>query len=162
MAGRPDYASRARFAANPAAGVKVRVKKKPKTREKGFTAGEAKAILMATLAPASNRISHEMAGARRWVPSICAYTGARVNEITQFRPEDFLVHAGVDVIRIVADATKTQEYRLVPLHDYLLEQGLLKYVKLRGKLPLFYDPGRSRGGKSANPQYQKAAERLAP
>ena len=32
---------------------------------------------------------------------------------------------------------------------------------MRGKLPLFYDPGRSRGGKSANPQYQKAAERTA-
>lgn len=145
---------------NPAASVKVRVKKKPKTREKGFTADEAKTILVATLAPASNRISHEMAGAR-WVPWICAYTGARVNEITQLRPEDFLVHEGIDVIRIVADATKTQEYRLVPLHDYLLEQGLLKYAKMRGKRPLFYDPGRSRGGKSANPQYQKAAERLA-
>ena len=94
-------------------------------------------------------------GARRWVPWICAYTGARVNEITQLRPEDFMVHEGIDVIRIIADATKRQEYRLVPLHDHLLEQGLLKYVKMRGKLPLFYDPGRHRGGKSANPQYQK-------
>ena len=109
--------------ANPAAGVKIRVKKKPKTREKGFTADEAKTILLATLAPASNRISNEIAGARRWVPWICAYTGARVNEITQLRPEDFLVHEGIDVIRIVADATKTQEYRLVPLHDHLLEQN---------------------------------------
>jgi integrase len=147
--------------ANPAGGVKIRVKKKPKTREKGFTANEAKTILLATLAPPSNRISAEMAGARRWVPWICAYTGARVNEITQLRPEDFMVHEGIDVIRIVADATKTQEYRLVPLHDHLLEQGILEYAKLRGRLPLFYDPSRSRGGKSANPQYQKAAERLA-
>jgi hypothetical protein len=28
-------------------------------------------------------------------------------------------------------------------------------------MPRFYDPNGSRGGKSANPQYQKAAERLA-
>jgi integrase len=146
---------------NPAAGIKIRVKKKPKTREKGFTADEAKTILRGTLVPATKWISVEMAGARRWVPWICAYTGARVNEITQLRPEDFLVHEGIDVIRIVADAAKTREYRLVPLHDHLLEQGLLKYAASRKKLPLFYNPGRSRGGKSANPQYQKAAERIA-
>ena len=103
----------------------------------------------------------DRAGRADHAPAFCAYTGARVNEITQLKPEDFLVHEGIDVIWIVADAAKTRQYRLVPLHDHLLEQGLLKYVKLRGQLPLFYDPGRSRGGKSANPQYQKAAERLA-
>jgi integrase len=106
-------------------------------------------------------MSTEMSAARRWVPWICAYTGARVNEITQLKPKDFLTEKGISVIRIVADATKGQEFRVVPLHDHLLAEGLMSYAASRGSMPLFYDPGRSRGGKDSNPHYQKVAERLA-
>lgn len=60
------------LAANPAAGVKVRVKKALIEREKGFDHQEARVILAATLRPPSNIISVEMAGARRWVPWLCA------------------------------------------------------------------------------------------
>jgi len=38
----------------------------------------------------------------------------------------------------------------VPLHDDLIDQGFLEYVASRGKKPLFYEPGRSRGGKVAS------------
>jgi hypothetical protein len=80
--------------ANPAAGSKIRVKKMPESREKWVTADETKTVLRGTLAPAT-KISVEMAGARGWAPWFCAYS-ARVNEITQPRPEDFLVHEGID------------------------------------------------------------------
>jgi hypothetical protein len=63
---------------NVAAEVTVRVRKKKKQREKGFTEEEALAILKATHAPAPAGMSEEHAKARRWVPWICAYTGARV------------------------------------------------------------------------------------
>src|SRR6202022_1059018 len=101
--------------------------------------------------------SAEMAAARRWVPWICAYTGARVNEITQLEPKDIAIGRGIHVFRIVPDATKGAEARIVPVHDHLIEQGLLAYVESRRK-PLFYDPKRSRGGKDSNPHYQKVAE----
>jgi hypothetical protein len=44
-----------------------------------------------------------------------------------------------------------------------LPQGFLEYVEERRRLgkPLFYEPARARGGKKANPQWQKVAERLA-
>jgi len=146
---------------NVARGVTVRVKKKKKQREKGFTEDEAIMILRATLQPPPRNLSAENAAARRRVPWICAYTGARVNEVTQLRPSDIKVLRGIKVVRFDADATKTGNYREVPLHDHLIDQDFLKYVASRGKKPLFYEPDRSRGGKSAGGHFRKAGERLA-
>jgi hypothetical protein len=53
---------------NVAKGVTVRVKKKKKQREKGFTEDETIKILRATLLPAPRNLSPENAAARRWVP----------------------------------------------------------------------------------------------
>ena len=146
---------------NVASEVTVRVKKKKKQREKGFTEEEANAILRATLAPAPVGMSEEHAKARRWVPWICAYTGARVNEITQLTPADFKIKKGINYIRIDADAAKTGDYREVPLHDDLINQGLLAYAQSRGKRPLFYNPQRTRGGRDDGKHFRKTGERLA-
>jgi hypothetical protein len=67
---------------NAAAGVRVRVRKALQEREKGFDADEAAIILGATLRKPSTNASPETVAARRWIPWICAYTGARVNEIS--------------------------------------------------------------------------------
>jgi integrase len=147
--------------ANPAKDVRVRVPKKVKEREKGFDGKEAATILAATLRPFSHLISKEMKAARRWVPWICAYTGARVNEITPVTGASFAKRDGIWVIRIRGADAKTRSYREVPLHGHLIEMGLLAYAKSCGAKPLFYDPGRSRGGKDSNPHHKKVAERLA-
>jgi integrase len=146
---------------NVARGVSVRVKKKKKQRENGFTEEEALAILRATMDPPPRALSAENAAARRWVPWICAYTGARVNEVTQLVPSDFKSKKGSPYVRIDAEASKTGNYREVPLHDHLVEQTLLSYVASRGKRPLFYDPERSRGGRDGGKHFRKAGERLA-
>lgn len=146
---------------NPAKEVKVRVKKKVKEREKGFDGEEAATILAATLKPFSHLISAEMAAARRWLPWIGAYTGARINELTPLTAADFVKRDGIWMIRIRGANNKTRSFREVPLHSHLIEQGLLAYAKSRGKRPLFYEPARSRGGKDSNPHHKKVAERLA-
>ena len=146
---------------NPAKDVKVRVKKNVKEREKGFDGEEARTILAATLKPFSELISEEMAAARRWLPWIGAYTGARINELTPLTAADFVKRDGIWMIRIRGANNKTRTYREVPLHSHLIEQGLLIYAKSRGRRPLFYDPTRSRGGKDSNPHHKKVAERLA-
>jgi integrase len=130
-------------------------------REGIFTLAEATTILKATLAKPPAKMSRETAAARRWIPWICAYTGARVNEITSLLPSDIPTMAGIPVFRIRAENTKTDEYRIVPMHNHLLDQGFLDYVTSHGNRPLFYDPARSRGGKDANPHWQKVGERLA-
>ncbi len=149
------------LSANPAKEVRVRVPKKVKEREKGFDGDEAITILSATLRPFSHLISKEMKAARRWVPWICAYTGARVNEITPVTGASFVKRDGIWMIRIRGADAKTRNYREVPLHSHLIEMGLLDLAKACGAKPLFYDPGRSRGGKDSNPHHKKVAERLA-
>jgi len=146
---------------NPAAGIKVRVREARQERDKGLDGKEAETILAATLRKFSDKISIEMGAARRWVPWICAYTGARVNEITPLTGRDFFTRDGIPMIRVRAENNKTRKFREVPLHGHLVEQGLLDYAKSRGLRPLFYDPRRSRGGKDSNPHFKKVGERLA-
>lgn len=108
------------------------------------------------------KLSNESKLARRWVPWLCAYTGARVNEITQLRAEGISPTEGIWTILITPEAggTKDGNARLVALHPHLIEQGFLKAIE--GKSGhLFFDPGRGRGGSDQNPQAKKVGERLA-
>jgi integrase len=148
---------------NVAAHIVVRVKKKAKLREKDFTATEAKAILKATLEPASSRLSPTYVRARRWIPWLCAYTGGRVNEFSQLRGEDVKKVDGIWCVHITpkAGTVKANEARTVPLHEHLIEQGFLAMVKEQGPGPLFYDPARQRVEGDSNRHFKKVGERLA-
>lgn len=64
---------------NPFAGIKVEgVKPWKEDDERGFDPEQALTILSATVATPSHLISKETKAARRWVPWICAHTGARM------------------------------------------------------------------------------------
>jgi integrase len=154
---------RDKLTTNPAAGLKVKVPKKAKLRNKSFTDEEARKILAATLTPPPAQMSRDQAAARRWIPWICAYTGARVNEITQMRGQDVKKIEGIWAFHITPEAgtVKNNEFRDVPIHEHLIAQGFLEFVKKSGQGPLFYDPDRGRGGSDANPIYKKTGERLA-
>jgi integrase len=127
------------IAHNPFTGVKVTVPKTSTTRDgKMFTVAEIRTILKAARAISKPR--NKLQAARRWTPWICAYTGARGGEITQLRGVDCIVQDGVRAIRITPDAgtVKTRRPRMVPLHEHLIDQGFLDFVKSNGKGPLFY------------------------
>ena len=147
----------------PAETTAVRVPKAVKLRERDFTAAEAKAILTHSLEPATGKLSPEHQFARRWIPWLCAYTGARVNEIGQLRGEDIAEHEGVWTITITPEAgrVKTMSARTIPLHSHLIEQGFLEAVRTRGTGPLFYEPARQRGTGDANRHVKKVGERIA-
>ncbi|QDM40619.1 tyrosine-type recombinase/integrase [Altererythrobacter sp. TH136] len=149
--------------ANPATGVIVRTPRKARLRDPDFTAQEAKAILSATLAPASPRVAASHARARRWIPWLCAYTGARVNEFSQLRKEDVQRVDGIWTVRITPEAgtVKTKEARVVPLHEHLIEQGFLTMVEAQSEGPLFYEPERQRVEGDSNRHFKKVGERLA-
>lgn len=152
-----------RIQANPAANINQRVRLKARLREeKGLNDAEACAILSASLKFNEEARFNLQAFARRWVPWLCAYTGARVGEITQLRGEDIVVSQGLACIRITPEAgtQKSDKARIVPLHPHLLEQGFLAAIAGRTG-PLFYDPANYRGGSEGNPQSKKVAERLA-
>lgn len=148
---------------NPASELTVRVPRKISVRiDKGFTEHEALTILRGTMAAPPPRLSEQHAAARRWVPWLCAYTGARVNEITQLRAEDVQMQDGVWLIHITPEAgsVKTGQARNVPLHSDLVSQGFVLFARGR-KGPLFYDPAKGKGASAANPHYKKVGERLA-
>lgn len=155
--------SKRKLAANVAKDVDVRVPRKPKLRERDFTEEEAGAILAATLEPADSELSEYTARARRWIPWLCAYTGARVNEISQLRGGDVTQIDGIWSIRITPEAgtVKTGEARTVPLHPHLIEQGFPAIAKAAGDAPIFYDPSRARRLGAGNRHVSKVGEKLA-
>lgn len=148
---------------NVAKAVVVRAPKKPKLREREFTNDEALLILSASLRPVEVNLSEGHAMARRWIPWICAYTGARVNEISQLKAQDIQQVDGIWTIRITPEAgtVETGEARVVPLHEHLIEQGFVAFAKGRVEGPLFYDPELQRVRGEGNRHVKKVGERLA-
>jgi integrase len=142
-------AENGKIAASPVRDVKVRSAKKTRSREKGFTREEAEAILRAALAyrPGA-REGAVMAAAKRWTPWLCAYTGARISEMTQLRKEDVLSEDGIPYLRITPEAgsVKSGVYRDVPLHPHLVELAFLQFVAASPSGPLFYSTRQRRGG----------------
>jgi integrase len=149
---------------NPADKVVIVQPAKARLRsEPGLSETEAKVILRAAFAAEPDASAPLRGFARRWIPWLCAYSGARVGEIAQLRGQDIFKHEdGVWCIRITPEAgsQKANRTRDVPIHPHLIDQGFLEAVA--GKVgPLFYDPAKHRGGKDGNPQYKKVAERIA-
>jgi site-specific recombinase XerD len=102
-----------KIATNPAGEVHVEISDKHDTKMRGFSDKEAATILAAALAPMGDLMSEENAAARKWVLFLCAYTGARVNEMTQLRASDVRTIDGIPCIRITPEAgtVKTSRQR---------------------------------------------------
>lgn len=150
--------------ANPVSGVRVSVPRRTRTRsEKGYTDAEAKTVLLAALDVDCAAEPSFGAFARRWLPWLCAYTGARVGEIAQLRAGDIeQTEEGTWYLTITPEAgtQKGGFARKVALHPHLVEQGFVAAAKTcQG--PLFYDPSLKRAGSKGNPQHKKAAQRIA-
>ena len=149
---------------DPSSEVHVEISGKHEKKMRGFTDKEAAVILAAAKAPMSELMSAENAAARRWVPWVCAYTGARVNEITQLRASDVRTIDGIPCIPITPDAgtVKTSKERTVPLHPHLIDEGFLAFAsKKRGNTPLFYSVQRQRKAGRKNPTYASVGNKLA-
>jgi integrase len=151
---------------NVFADVRVTVPKKKKLREgPALTATEARTILRAASAITETR--KPASAAKRWVPWLCAYTGARPGEITQLRAEDVVTRDDVHALRLTpeAGAIKGGRARIVPLHEHIVEQGFLDFVASVGKGPLFYLPAKKPDNGSPTqrkkPRAAQARQRLA-
>ncbi len=151
-----------RIEENFAKGVSIRVRRTARLREeKGFTDEEALKILDTTGGPYPLKLSDHYKSARRWVPWLCAYTGARVGEIGQLRKKDIEERDGIVGILITPEAgtVKSDIARWVPLHPHLLEQGFLEWTQsLKGDL-LFLNAGLLKNGKT--PPAERVGQHLS-
>jgi integrase len=116
----------------------------------------------------AGRLRSKTDAARRWCPWLAAYSGARMGEITQLRGFDIVEQDGVHAMKISPEAgtTKTGKARTVPLHEHLIKQGFLAFVKTNGKGPLFYnEPSQPASSDDPTnprkPRYVKAREHVA-
>ncbi|WP_298816101.1 DUF6538 domain-containing protein [uncultured Roseibium sp.] len=147
---------------NPVEGVQVKVRLKKGQSQRGFTTEEANLILPAAVQKFKENLSPEHRDARRWLPWLCAYTGARVGEIAQLRKKDLRQVGDVWLLWITPEAgtQKTISERFVAVHPHLIEQGFIDFVKNKQDGPLFFDPRRARNSKRSNSQSRKVSERV--
>ncbi len=90
-----------------------------------FTMEEAATTLLAA--------RNEKAPELRWLPWLCAYSGARINEVAQLTKSDFF-QVGEDwFYRLTTAGGKTLKNRYsirnVPVHPVLVEEGLLRFLE---------------------------------
>lgn len=143
---------------NPARSIKIKVAAKVVTRPKGFTNAEAQKVLAFTRSYRPVRTGNpqtdetpQVSAAKVWAPMLCAFTGSRISEITQLRKEDIREENGIQFLRITPDAgrVKGRQYRDVPLHQQIIEEGFLEFVTASKPGPLFYPS--FRGPRKADP-----------
>lgn len=123
---------------NVAAPVKVDIETdtQEEKREKDLRDTEIYAILRATLGPFEPSVSEDVKNARRWVPWLLVYAGARVAEMCRLESRHIIREEGVDAINI--EASKSGRPRKVPIHQDLKDQGFLEFVASRRGRPLFF------------------------
>ncbi|GJE55550.1 Tyrosine recombinase XerC [Methylobacterium thuringiense] len=138
-----------RLTENPAKSVTVAKVTKAILREREFTLDEARALLREASQLKPGRELPQTFAAKRWIPWVLAFTGARVGEIAQMRRQDLRREAvpghpeGVWVLKITPEAgtVKTKQARDVPLHPQLVELGFPAFVEGTRDERLFLVPG---------------------
>jgi integrase len=109
---------------NPAHGVKVAQRPDPAKRRLPFDEADAALILQAS--------RHEQ-GAKRWLPWLLAFTGARLDEVCQARKSDVRQEAGIWYLDINFEQGKKLKNvgsaRRVHLHRAVLDEGFEEYVR---------------------------------
>jgi integrase len=130
---------------DPTEGVSFKIPDKIQSRPLGYTDDEAQRILHSALEvfEKGSKAAHHNKLACHWVPWICAYTGARVGEITQLRTRDLTFEHGIPLITITPEAgtVKARRYRIVPLHPHLQEIGLTRFIQSATEGYLFHAGG---------------------
>lgn len=120
---------------NPAKGVKLTLKRTAGTKMLAYTDEEAGRILAMA--------DEEKAPAKRWLPWLLAFSGARVGELAQLWGNRIVEAGGCHVMKIAPaedGGTLKNEgsEREVPLHPAIIKRGFLDFVRQRGDGPLFY------------------------
>ncbi len=115
---------------NVATRITIKLARPTKLRSKSFTDAEATRLLNNSLNYQPRNESLQTAAAKRWVPWLCAFTGARVGEMAQLRKQDITRDGEMWVIRITPEAgtVKNNEARLIVLHRQVVALGFPSFV----------------------------------
>jgi integrase len=129
---------------NPAAEITVTVKADPARKRTTYEPAALGSVFGSPVYQQGERPDAGASEAAYWLPLLALYTGARLEELGQLRPQDVAEELYLDregqeqrawVVRIVEDKADGLELknawsqRRVPLHADLIALGFLDYVK---------------------------------
>ena len=136
--------SNRKLTSNPVTGITIKLGKPQKLRGKGLTEEEVKAILSAASKVTRGGESAATFAAKRWVPFLAAYTGARVGELAQLRKQDATREGEHWVLLLTPEAgtIKTNEARKVVLHPHLIDLGFPAFLRAASPGHLFLKPAK--------------------
>lgn len=144
-----SMASKRLLKANPAAGILMEGPRAARPEKVGFTDDEIAAILRASQAISIDDNNPTLSYAQRWCPWLCAYSGARIADITALRAEDIFEQKPCWAMKVFR--RKTQTWATLPLHEHLVELGFVKFAQEIRTGPLFFDPTRHDPKSEATP-----------
>ena len=132
---------------NPFTRIKLPKKVIIRNRSKGFTQEEARKILLSALNLKRGNEKSHVYNLRKWGPWLCAFTGARIGEISQLRKCDIKRYDDIWCIHLTpsAGSIKTKLDRIVPLHAQIIKLGFLKFVQSQPEGCLFSYDGKQEG-----------------
>ena len=120
---------------NPIAKIRYRAKANPRKKIRAYTNGEARTVLAAARLQQRDYM--------QWLPWLACFTGARLDEIAAADVRDVERVGRYWVLNIRLDyraedaSIKTEcSHRRVPLHEQLLVEGFLTYVRICPKTAL--------------------------
>lgn len=115
---------------NPVELVTLPKPKSISSADRTFRLDEARTVLQASRATKKRDI--------RWLPWLCAYSGARINEVAQLRPDDFFQVGDDWFFRLTTRGGRSiknqHSIRRIPVHPDVIAEGLLDFV---------FEPGRA-------------------
>lgn len=158
-----ENAATSGITANPFENVKVSQKKAAGTGRLPFSNDDVKLILSAA--------RKETLPYLRWVPWLCANSGARVGEIVQLWGAMIVKEDGIPCMKISVapdggDLKNQGSERSVPIHPALIADGFLAFVESKGSGPLFYKEvshkaAKARGDDASRHKSKGTANRVA-
>jgi hypothetical protein len=116
--------------------ITIRRNKSRQAGEGLHRSGSVKVLTAALRYTRPERGSVHLAAAKRWVPWLCAFTGAPITDVTGVRKEDFRREGEILVLRLFG--TRSRSYRDVPIHPQLVELGFEQFLAGARAGPLFH------------------------
>lgn len=129
--------------ANPARGIKVQVSRRAREPRRPWSVAELNALLAGPVHAAGERPAAGAGEAAYWLPLLGLFTGARLEELAQMRPEDVREASYLNAkgrgcsawVLDIADRGEGQEVktaasrRTVPMHAELIRLGFVAFAQ---------------------------------
>ena len=141
---------------NPTDGIRLDGPRSTQDLDKKFSIVEIAAILLLARRARPRKGYPRASACRRWAPWICAYTGARIQEVCSLERKDVRRRDGVWTIHL--PRTKEAISRWVVVHEALIDEGFVAFCEGAPEGPLFTGDKPQKASATRSTAEQRASE----